>query len=99
MEVDQVAHIEVEDTKVPFVEKYRPKSLEQIISHTDIVQTSKQKNYLPYFSQKVYRCKEYAALAIPRSARHRQDVLYDSNCQRTLWRKRIQAHDTGTQRQ
>ncbi len=45
MEVDQVAHIEVEDTKVPFVEKYRPKSLEQIISHTDIVQTSKQKNY------------------------------------------------------
>ena len=41
MEVDQVAHVETDDTKVPFVEKYRPKSLEHIISHTEIVQTSK----------------------------------------------------------
>ena len=36
MEVDQVAHL-VEDTKIPFVEKYRPNSLENIISHTEIV--------------------------------------------------------------
>ena len=40
MEVDQVAQ-QPEETKVPFVEKYRPKSLEQIISHTEIVHTSK----------------------------------------------------------
>ena len=37
MEVDQVAYVETEDTKIPFVEKYRPKNLESIISHTEIV--------------------------------------------------------------
>lgn len=40
MEVDQVAQ-QPDEAKIPFVEKYRPKSLEQIISHTEIVHTSK----------------------------------------------------------
>ena len=49
MEVDQVANGKpvstLKDTKLnknlPFVERYRPSGLEDIISHTEIVQTSK----------------------------------------------------------
>ena len=45
MEVDQVAaSTNVSATvkqNMPFVEKYRPASLGDIISHTEIVQTSK----------------------------------------------------------
>ena len=37
MEVDQVS----DKQKLPFVEKYRPADLSEIISHTDIVQTGK----------------------------------------------------------
>jgi len=44
MEVDQIntAGANAERAQsLPFVEKYRPDNLTQIISHTDIVQTSK----------------------------------------------------------
>ena len=44
MDVDQVASGKLpqdEQAKMPFVEKYRPDSLEEIISHVDIVHTSK----------------------------------------------------------
>ena len=44
MEVDQVASGKVlhdDAASLPFVEKYRPDSLEDIISHVDIVHTSK----------------------------------------------------------
>lgn len=86
MEVDQVAQPEA--AKVPFVEKYRPKSLEHIISHTEIVQTSKflisSDNWL---SPEVYRCKEHAALTVPWSARHGQDFVHDRDCQGALRRK------------
>ena len=42
MEVDYEASPAVEEeAHLPFVEKYRPDSLEDIISHSEIVQTSK----------------------------------------------------------
>ena len=46
MEVDQVAVQKVKtDAKVPFVEKYRPDNLDAIISHTEIVHTSKSASH------------------------------------------------------
>lgn len=41
MEVDQINTKPVEAQSLPFVEKYRPKDLGEIISHVDIVHTSK----------------------------------------------------------
>ena len=42
MEIDQVAKptAAAEEQSLPFVEKYRPNDLTEIISHTEIVNTS-----------------------------------------------------------
>ena len=52
MEVDQVATGSLsaaqgaQEQSLPFVEKYRPASLGDIISHTEIVHTSKCQTFL-----------------------------------------------------
>ena len=101
MEVDQVAAASttqgatsVANQNLPFVEKYRPASLGDIISHTEIVQTSKYTdtrfimiaNFLCSFnSPQLHRSKKYATLIVLRASRHRQDFLHASHFQGDIW--------------
>ena len=108
MEVDQVAATANPSANqgapaqqsLPFVEKYRPAGLGDIISHTEIVTTSKlliNALILSYSSQ-VHWVKEYAAFALLWATRHRQDILHASDRKGDLRRQKLQAHDARVER-
>ena len=59
---------------LPFVEKYRPDKLDDVISQNDIVTT--RKFVLRPFSQDLHRAQEAPAYDLPRPAWNRQDFVY-----------------------
>lgn len=79
MEVDQTNQKPVEGQSLPFVEKYRPKDLGEIISHVDIVHTSNSnpQSLQFFFSKEVYREQKHAASVVPWTSWHWQDIVHD----------------------
>lgn len=59
---------------LPWVEKYRPSTFDEIISQNDIITTSRMPaGFFIARSQAFYRNKQSPALAVLRSARHGKD--------------------------
>lgn len=78
-----------EPPHIPFVEKYRPEGLSDIISHQEIVSTSKfhfwiSNSPFPAFSQALHRGQKVAASFVPWAPGYRQDLLHDRHCEAAL---------------
>lgn len=82
-----------DDTNLPWVEKYRPKGLEDVVSHQDIISTSKicrlysLKSKSNVKSRKVYRPQSAAPSLVLWSSWDGKDISYSGHCSQTLWRK------------
>ena len=96
MEVDQVnERSSAAEQHMPFVEKYRPDDLSQIISHHEIVATSKYTfNFSDLYSPSLHRQQEAPALAVLWPTRYRKDLVHDRNCKAAV-RKELQKYDAG----